>query len=269
MRLTSTCSPAFDAVEVERVVAGLALDGVAGVARIPLEVVVAGAQLRRVGAEVAVDVVVAASAEQRVGAVGAAEVVVALAAVERQRGQRADAVDGRELVGAAEALDAERLDRDVVDHAGRAGVRGDRAAVAGNADLVVAFGAARDRAVGALAAVDVDLARTGHGRRGVGDRVGLAQRGDLRVILRLGGGHGDVGGGTDEQQLAVRAARVEAVGRVGAAERDRVGLGVAVAVEPAQVDVGRPQAGAGEVADIDGVGAGEGADATARAPLPK
>ncbi len=200
------------------------------------------------------------AAEQRVGAVAAAQVVVALAAVERQRGERADAVQGGEPVGAAEALHGERLDRDVVDHAGAGAERRHRVAVARDADLVVAVTAARDPAVGAVAAVDVDLARPGHGRGRVGDRVGLAERGHLRVILRLGGGHRHVGRGAVEQQLAVGAADGEAIGGVGAAERDRVGLGVAVAVEPAQVDVGRPQPGAREVADVDVVGTTEGAD---------
>ena len=72
------------AVEVQRVAAALAFDGVAAVARIPLEVVVAGAQQRGVGADVAVDEVVAGAAEQQVGAVAAAQRVVAAAAVERQ-----------------------------------------------------------------------------------------------------------------------------------------------------------------------------------------
>ena len=52
------------AVEGQRVGAGLAVDGVRAVARVPLERVVAGAHLCGVGADVAVDAVVAGAAEQ-------------------------------------------------------------------------------------------------------------------------------------------------------------------------------------------------------------
>ena len=57
------------AVEQQLVGIGLAFDGVAAVARIPLEDVVAGAEKGRVGALVAVDEIVAVAAEQQVGAV--------------------------------------------------------------------------------------------------------------------------------------------------------------------------------------------------------
>ena len=67
------------AVEVDGVGAGLAVHGVAAVARDPLEAVVAAAHLGDVGAGVAVDQVVAAPPEQHVGAVAAAHVVRALA----------------------------------------------------------------------------------------------------------------------------------------------------------------------------------------------
>ena len=100
---------------MQRVLAALALDGVAAVAGIPLEGVVAGAELGAVGADVAVDEVVAGAAEQRVGAVAAAQRVVAGAAVEGEVRQRADAVLAGDRVGAAEALDDEVLDRGVVD----------------------------------------------------------------------------------------------------------------------------------------------------------
>ena len=73
------------AVEVERVVAGLALDDVVDVAGIPLEAVVAVAQERAVGALVAVDEVVAGAAVEEVVAVAAEQRVVAVAAVHRQR----------------------------------------------------------------------------------------------------------------------------------------------------------------------------------------
>ena len=51
------------AVEVLHIDAGLAVDDVRAVARVPLEVVVAGAQAGGVGADVAVDAVVAVAAE--------------------------------------------------------------------------------------------------------------------------------------------------------------------------------------------------------------
>ena len=70
------------AVEQQRVGAGLALDGVAAVARIPLEHVVARAEQGGVVALVAVDEVVAVAAEQGVVAVAAEDRVVAGAAVD-------------------------------------------------------------------------------------------------------------------------------------------------------------------------------------------
>ena len=65
------------------------------VARIPLQVVVAGAAVDRVGADVAVHEVVADAAEQRVRAVAAAHAVVAVAAVERQRASACRSRSGR------------------------------------------------------------------------------------------------------------------------------------------------------------------------------
>ena len=85
------------AVEQQRVGAGLALDGVAAVARVPLERVVAGAEERGVVALVAVDEVVAVAAEQHVGAVAADDRVVAGAAVDGDADQR------REVAGRGEA----------------------------------------------------------------------------------------------------------------------------------------------------------------------
>ena len=75
---------AVGTVEQHRVGAVLALDGVAAVARIPDERVVAGTQERDVVAAVAVDRVVAVAAEQRLDALAAGDRVVAGAAVERQ-----------------------------------------------------------------------------------------------------------------------------------------------------------------------------------------
>ena len=98
------------AVEVELVVAALAFDGVAAVAGVPLEAVVAGSERGLVGADVAVDAVVALAAVEGVGAVAAAEVVVAVAALEREGGQRTDAVARRDQIVAVEAGDDQALD---------------------------------------------------------------------------------------------------------------------------------------------------------------
>ena len=73
------------AVEQHRVGAGLALDGVAAVARIPDEGVVAGAHERQVVAPVAVDRVVPVAAEQPLGSGASGEVVVSVSTVERRR----------------------------------------------------------------------------------------------------------------------------------------------------------------------------------------
>jgi len=73
------------AVEAHGVVAGLAFDGVAAVARIPDEGVVACAQKREVVACVAVDRVVPGAAEQLLGPGASGESVVSLATVDRQR----------------------------------------------------------------------------------------------------------------------------------------------------------------------------------------
>ena len=72
----------------------LAFDGVAAVARVPLEDVVAGAEERRVVALLAVDEVVAVAAEQQVGAVAAEDRVVAGAAVDRELDQRGQVAGG-------------------------------------------------------------------------------------------------------------------------------------------------------------------------------
>ena len=68
------CSRWRGAVEQQRVDAGLALDHVAAVARVPHEHVVAGAEEGDVVAPAAVDEVVAVAAEQHVGAVAAGDV---------------------------------------------------------------------------------------------------------------------------------------------------------------------------------------------------
>ena len=91
------------AVEVEYILAGTAFDDIAAVAGIPLEVVVAGAEECRVGADVAVDEVVALAAEEGLGAAAADQRVVAVTAVERDRlvGEGAAALIDANLVVAA------------------------------------------------------------------------------------------------------------------------------------------------------------------------
>ena len=99
------------AVEEHRVGAGLALDGVAAVARIPDERVVAGTQERQVVAAVAVDRVVAVAAEQRLDAPAAGDRVVSGAAVEGQGDRLGRERRGRDRVVAAEAVDVELVGR--------------------------------------------------------------------------------------------------------------------------------------------------------------
>ena len=73
------------AVEEHRVDAVLALDGVAAVARVPDERVVAGTEEGDVAAAVAVDRVVAVAAEQRLVARAAGDRVVSVSTVDRRR----------------------------------------------------------------------------------------------------------------------------------------------------------------------------------------
>ena len=92
------------AVEQHRVGAGLALDGVAAVARIPDERVVAGAQERQVVPSVPVDRVVPVAAEQPLGSGAAVEVVVSIVTVKRRRDDVGEdavgLVDAHEVVAA-------------------------------------------------------------------------------------------------------------------------------------------------------------------------
>src|SRR4051794_8217493 len=249
------------AVELQRVVAGLALDGVAAVAGVPLEGVGAGAELGGVGADVAVDVVVAGPAEQGVGAVAAGDRVIAVAAVDREVGQRADAVLAGDRVGAAQSLDEELLDGLVVQGlpAGREG-RDRVAEVAGEADGVVGVRPRVGRGVGAFAAVDDD-----------GDRAGEADAGRDLVVAAEGGrgqgverglvaGHRDAPGGAVDDGLAGTGGDGDAVGAIGALRDDAVGRAVGVAVEAVEVDVRRVEVRRLEVADGDVVGAAEGAE---------
>ena len=99
------------AVEQQRVDAGLAFDGVAAVARIPDERVVAGAQERQVVAAVAVARVVSVAAEQGLDAPAAGERVVSCAAVQGQGDRPGRERRGRDRVVAAETVDVELVGR--------------------------------------------------------------------------------------------------------------------------------------------------------------
>ena len=101
------------AVEQHRVGAGPASDGVAAVARIPDEGVVAGAQERQVVTPVPVDRVVPEAAEQQLRSGASGEVVVSVPAVERRRDAVGEGavglVDPHEVVAAA-GVDGDPLD---------------------------------------------------------------------------------------------------------------------------------------------------------------
>src|SRR5262249_58702000 len=128
----------------QRVEAGLALDGVAAVTRVPHEGVVAGAEGRRIAPGAAIDAVVARAAGDR---------VVAAAAVERE-GERAVTERGSvDHVVAEAAVDRETVARIRMVDTHLLGQSGDRgAAVAGRRDVDrVVAGSAVDRHVVRLA----------------------------------------------------------------------------------------------------------------------
>ena len=97
------------AVEEHRVAAVLALDGVAAVAGIPLERVVAGSQEGNIRAPVSVDEVVPVTADEAVVAVTAVDRVVVGAAVDRERRQASEAGAGVDRVVAGEAVHEQAL----------------------------------------------------------------------------------------------------------------------------------------------------------------
>ena len=139
------------AVEHQRIGAGLALDHVAAVARIPDERVVAVAEQRDVVAAAADHGVVAVAADQHVVAVAAGDGVVAGAAID---GEADDS--GRKAGGSDDVVAAERVDDELVVGALGAGKRdrrrqaGDRDRASRSAHLngVVAGGAVDGHAIG-------------------------------------------------------------------------------------------------------------------------
>src|SRR5262249_25078092 len=109
------------AVELQRVVAGLAFHRVVAVAGIPNESVVAGAKLGNIVAAAADNEVVTVAAEQRVVAVAARDGVVAGAAVDGELDESGKAVRGGEDVIAAVGVEHEILGSADVDGERRRG----------------------------------------------------------------------------------------------------------------------------------------------------
>ena len=102
------------AVELHRVGSGFAFDGVAAVAGVPGEAVVAGAEERDVVAATAVDGIVPVTTVQRLDAGSALQGVVSVLAVERRRNavrERAVRFVDRDLVVAVAAVDRDLVQR--------------------------------------------------------------------------------------------------------------------------------------------------------------
>src|SRR4029077_16617955 len=97
------------AVEHKRVGAVLAFDGVAAIARIPDEGVVAGAAEQIVIAAAAGDDVITIATKQPVGTVATGDGVVARAAVHRNTDEAGETVAGGEGVGATVHVDDDVL----------------------------------------------------------------------------------------------------------------------------------------------------------------
>src|SRR5262249_5860034 len=135
------------AVELQRVLARLAFDGVVAVTGVPGEGVVARSQERHVVALAANDDVIAVAAKQEVVAVAAGNGIVARSAVDRHGDQRGQPVAGRHGVVAPTGVDYEVL--------GRADVQGER----GRGRTIKPYPRAVGRDgenLGAIAAVDFD-----------------------------------------------------------------------------------------------------------------
>src|SRR5262249_5726682 len=168
-------------------------DGVAAVAGVPHEGVVAGAHLGRVVALAADDEVVAVAADQHVGALAAGDDVIARAAVD---GELDDI--GREACGADRVVAAQRLDDELV--VGRFGPGDVHGSV--QADYGVAAARADDLdVVGPARAVDGD--RVGRAVAGAGARhscqvkvdrghVGAGQVADVNDVEAALGGEVDL-----------------------------------------------------------------------------
>ena len=231
------------AVEQHRVVAALALDGVAAVAGVPDEGVVAGAHQGHVAAAAAVDQVVAVAADQDVVAVAAGDRVVPRAAVHGECDQRGQAIAGREGVVAAVHIDDQILARADVDAEGRRieAVEADARAVRRDREVLGAVAAVDHDGVDAVAAL-VEVAAFA----GVPDHPVVARLAEDLVGSRAAGQH-VVAVAAEEQVVAALAEQgvVACLAEelvVAAAAGERV---VAVAAE----DVGVRQGAVGLVKD--------------------
>src|SRR5262249_40072817 len=142
---------------------GLPVDGVAPVAGIPLEGIVAVAHAGRVVALIAVDEVVVVAAQERVGAIAAEDGVVAGAAVDGEINERGKIAGGRERVVAVIGVEHQML--------GGADVEGERLGseavklyvrpVGSDDERFVAAVAIDLRGVGAVAALEPVVAAAG------------------------------------------------------------------------------------------------------------
>ena len=222
------------AIEHQRVSAGLTLDNIAAVARIPDEGVVAVAEKGDVVATSADHGVVAVTAEEHVIALASGDGVVPGAAVDRQlygSGGKASSIDD---VVASTAVDDELI-------VGALGAgEGDGSRQAGNCDRashpaylngVVAGGAIDGHAIGRAIAhaaagcrreVDRNLRDTGAGEVADRDVVGAAASGEVDVLDAVEI-HGDVGDVAREPHPPAIGRDVDFLVDVGPVEHQRVG----------------------------------------------
>ena len=212
------------AVEEHRVVAGLALDGVAAVAGVPDEGVVAGAHQGHV---------VAGAADDEVVPLAADEDVLAGSAVEGQ-GDRvrleSTRVDG---VVAREGVDRELVARPIASrdvHRGGQARDRDAGRRARNLDLVGVVGAVDDHGVGLAVAgpracstgqVEVELGDAGAGQVVDGDGVGAAQGVEVDHLDAVEVHH-DVADVAGEPDARAVGGDVELLAGVGAVEAQGV-----------------------------------------------
>ena len=236
------------AVEQHRVEAGLALERVVVVARVPDERVVAGAHEGGVVAVAAVEQVVALAAEEQVLAEAAVHRELDAVGFQR-RGVHdvvaAQRVEGQPVVGLLLEEDVDRgLEAEDVDPAG----------VAGGTEHVVAVGAVDGDRVGRAVAAAVRPAQVEAGLRHVGaaevaddDVVGAAERAEVDA-LDVVEVHRHVGDVAEEQDAPAVGDDVDVLGDVGAEEQHRVGAVLALerVVAVARVPLEHVVAGAHE-----------------------
>ena len=217
------------AVEHQRIGAGLTLDHVAAVARIPDEGVVAVAQQRRIVTATADHGVVAITAYQGVVALASGDHVVAGTAIDRETddaGRKAGSIDD---VVAGTALDDEfvvgALGAGNGNRCGQAGDR-DRASRSRHLYVVAAVGAVYGHAIGRAVAcaaagrareVDRHLRDAGTGEVADRDVVGTAESVEIDVLDAVEI-HRDVGDVAGELHPAVVGRDTDVLVDVGAVE---------------------------------------------------